>query len=687
MLNKRIRKTLLAIICAATTAAAAGCGGNAGNTQNQTAEAAPEGQTVVAEAEEQTADPAVEDRNSDTAENDSADSVIEGDAQTGDNTARDAFTDVPDEDSDEWKKTSKPKEEVYYEREVPVFDGELTGETVALRFYQEAPHVAYMEAGDYFDLLLGGGLECRAEGEGRYTLINKAGAEAEVDTVKGTMRVADLPAFENYYDAAMNGKMSSFKDSDAPYLRMREVVYLDDPQPVEFDFAGCGIALHGDDEKSEVWFPVSLLGTFLSDIAQNTVTFNGGQLYICRQKKGYSQNNQYFDTRYFNGITNGEARPDDLAAYTYGELCFIFRYMYGYPGRAALDTKILREQGFDAALSAAGEEGSALREELASTDFRQFWKGMFMISQHLLDDGHNFTELEMDLGDPEMTEKRRKFYDYMYSVMDEAPASEFSSGIMRTNYLINTERGELYMDSPYYKSKDTEVICFSSFFADAAGWENYYQNGGDLPADTLGIIVKGLRMAQEDGGIRNILFDVSTNTGGNTDVVMGILSLMNGKDYLTGYNELSKQRFRIYFDVDRNLDGVFDEKDAEVHYDFNYAALTSKGSFSCGNLFPFLVREAGGMLIGETSGGGSCSVQVADLSEGFEFMISGYKYKLCDDAGSDLEIGANPDAELEVGTKTMLNDFTGEEKLVQDYSAFADMDGICAQVSEWFTLN
>ena len=183
---------------------------------------------------------------------------------------------------------------------------------------------------------------------------------------------------------------------------------------------------------------------------------------------------------------------------------------------------------------------------------------MFMISQQLLDDGHNFTELEMDLGDPLMIEKRRKFYDYMYGVMREAPAPGFSSGLMRANYLINTERGELYMDGPYYKSKDTEVICFSSFFVDADGWKNYYQNGGELPADTLGIIVKGLQMAQEDGEIRNILFDVSTNTGGNTDVVMGILSLMNGKDYLAGYNELSKQRFRVYFDVDRNLDGVFD---------------------------------------------------------------------------------------------------------------------------------
>ena len=165
---------------------------------------------------------------------------------------------------------------------------------------------------------------------------------------------------------------------------------------------------------------------------------------------------------------------------------------------------------------------------------------------------------------------------------------------------------------------------------------------------------------------------------------MGILSLMNGKDYLAGYNELSKQRFRVYFDVDRNLDGVFDEKDKEVSNDFNYAATTSRASFSCGNLFPFLLKEAGGMLIGERSGGGACSVQVAVLSEGFEFRISGYKFKLTDDAESNLEAGAEPDVEIEVGTETTQNEFTGEEMTTRDYSKFGDIEWICDQVRNWY---
>ena len=166
---------------------------------------------------------------------------------------------------------------------------------------------------------------------------------------------------------------------------------------------------------------------------------------------------------------------------------------------------------------------------------------------------------------------------------------------------------------------------------------------------------------------------------------MGIMSMISGKEYLAGFNELSRQRFRVYFDVDRNLDGVFDEKDRDVHYDFNYAALVSGGSFSCGNFFPFLVREAGGMLIGERTGGGCCSVQKAVLSEGFDIRISGYKFKLCDDAGSDLEAGAAPDVEIPVGMKAAADEFTGKERNEPDYSAYGDIDDICRQVSRWFS--
>ena len=46
----------------------------------------------------------------------------------------------------------------YAVRDVKIFDGEPTDRTIPLRFYKEAPHVAYMGIREYFDLMLGGGL-------------------------------------------------------------------------------------------------------------------------------------------------------------------------------------------------------------------------------------------------------------------------------------------------------------------------------------------------------------------------------------------------------------------------------------------------------------------------------------------------------------------------------------------------
>ena len=229
------------------------------------------------------------------------------------------------------------------------------------------------------------------------------------------------------------------------------------------------------------------------------------------------------------------------------------------------------------------------------------------------------------------------------------------------------------------------VIFLRSFSLDEEAWEEYYDNGGELPNDLMGTVAKGLRRASQDGGIRNVVFDVSTNPGGYSDTVMGALSLMTGRDYLCGYNTLSNQYFKVYFDVDRNLDGEINEEDEAVHYDFNYAVLTSRASFSCGNLFPFLVKEEGGMVIGEKSGGGVCSIQKAVLSEGFEISISGGKFKLTDNSGSDLEKGIEPDVPLAVGMNKQTNEITGEEMEIPDYSSYGDLDGICEAVSSWFS--
>ena len=536
----------------------------------------------------------------------------------------------------------------YAVRDVKIFDGEPTDRTIPLRFYKEAPHVAYMGIREYFDLMLGGGLTVTDHGDGTFTLTNTNGAKADVDTVKGIVTMEDMPAFDNYLEDAKAGVQSSFKDSPAPYLRLREVVYEGEPEPVTFDFGALGIAIYGDEE--DVWFPVSILSSWFTDIAQNRLTYNGKYLYKFSGESSYTRDLEYFDTEYMDGVLQGQPRDEDLASESYAELGFVFRYMYGYPGTTGLDPVVLRDQGLDAALKDCGELGQELIRELSSRDMREFWHGMYRLSGTVLEDGHNDTSLNIGVVDAGSDERYQSFREF----------------------------------TKYYSSGDTAVILLTAFTVDREAWEAFYRDDGPVPGDTYGTIAQGLMKAAEDGRIRNVIIDLSTNGGGYSDAAAACISLMTGRDYLCGYDELSKQHFKVYFDIDRNLDGEFDEKDEEVHYDYHYGALVSNASFSCGNLFPFLVRDEGGVVIGERSGGGACSIQQAVLSEGFDIRISGCKFKLTDSHNSDFEPGIEPDILLELPVEKAVDDITGKETETKDYSVYGDLDKICEEVSEWF---
>ena len=570
----------------------------------------------------------------------------------------------------------------YTVKDVQVFDGEPTDQRVTLRFYEEAPHVAYMGIGAYYDLMMGGGLTIKDNGDGTFTMTNRAGAEAVADIGKGLVTIKDLPAFENYTEAAMAGIQSSFKDSPAPYLRLREVVYEGEPQPVAFDLGGLGIKIYGD--KEDVWFPVSILSSWLTDIAQNNVMYNGKYLYKSDGEDQYTQDEAYFDTEYMDRVLQGGEREKDLASYSYAELGFIFRYMYGYPVRTDLDSKVLREQGLDAALKKLGDQGKELAEELSSTDMRQFWHGMFSLSGTVLEDGHNNTCLDFQIPESDDADRYESFRDYTWDIYAEDGITAFEQKMMQANMGIFQARPSEFTENPYHSNGDTAMILLRGFTVDKEAWEAYYYEDGPMPSDTYGTLAQGLEKAAADDKIKNVVIDLSTNGGGYTDAAAACISLMTGRDYLCGYNALSKQYFKVYFDIDRNLDGKIDDKDKEVRYDFHYGALVSNASFSCGNMFPYLIKDEGGVVIGERSSGGSCSVQKAALSEGFSFMISGYKFKLTDSRHSDLELGIEPDIPLAIPLVNGIDEITGEEGETKDYTAYGDLEQICGAMREWF---
>ena len=255
------------------------------------------------------------------------------------------------------------------------------------------------------------------------------------------------------------------------------------------------------------------------------------------------------------------------------------------------------------------------------------------------------------------------------------------------NELIPPQREAIWGAEPYREYGSTAIIRLDSFMPDEAAWEAY--SGGDdaLPEDALGYLVDGLRRASENPEIKNVIFDLSCNSGGSSDMMMMILGLTTGQDHIYGINRLTGRRMTLTYEVDANFDGVFDDSDREAAYDFNYGVLTTRHAFSCGNLFPIIMQEGGAVVIGEPTSGGSCCIQIGTDTQGFTFVLSSGQWQLIDSQGESVEGGCSVDLPIEPASNPMLDVLAGAftvEGGLPDFTAFFDDATLDQMMNDWF---
>ena len=97
----------------------------------------------------------------------------------------------------------------------------------------------------------------------------------------------------------------------------------------------------------------------------------------------------------------------------------------------------------------------------------------------------------------------------------------------------------------------------------------------------------------------------------------------------------------------------------------NFAVLTSAETFSSGNAMASILSDRGIPILGERSGGGSCSVQGNDTAEGWSYSIS-CNIHLINAAGEDIDAGVPVSTEL----------VAASDDGTRDFSAFYDFDRI-----------
>ena len=296
------------------------------------------------------------------------------------------------------------------------------------------------------------------------------------------------------------------------------------------------------------------------------------------------------------------------------------------------------------------------RAFLLSTDCVEYLAGIRMLASFISDAGHTVADSGVSRYLNMHSDISSKVRDKLISVGFTASEYDAPSNI---NYNYYSKLSQAYYAGPavggneYTKSGDTLFYRLNQFDFNIYDWNNYYLNPGlsNLPDDPVGNFKKMLEQYKHDPIVKNVVVDITVNPGGYADVVAAFMGLMNQNTYQHSYDTINERAITVNYELDKNFDGKFDEADDAVHYNYNFAILCSGFSFSCGNLLPVQAKDAGIMVLGDKSGGGSCAVIDATSAEGLYVRLSCPDHLIGLD-GTEYEFGVPVDYSLVTKTSS-----------------------------------
>jgi hypothetical protein len=557
-------------------------------------------------------------------------------------------------------------------------------QTVALRYYDDMPHVAYIAFSDFQNMLASHkSIRVSKTAVSQYTLTTSKGETATVNTADEKMTFDDYMSFVSLVTVNAQGLVDE-DDDELSYVRSKPKALTPAAASVTFDMKKYSIDLRGDGQM--VYVPLTTLSDIYSCPGGNLVMFNSEKIMLA----DFDTKPATIDPSFFQKPYDTAERPADLAAYSYGELCFAIDHFYGRPGRKAID-KTIEEKGLDQTLTETG------RKSLKSTKMDEYIFGLELLGTRLSDGGHTnispiLNSAVIGLADQKKVEAYiNKFLvafsdayplDYMIaaSKFTETDGSELAAKARKK--LLNTDT--------YTKIGNTMYYIFDDFGPiDSEAWTAFYKGSGPIPkynpqfkGDISGI-VEALDEAAADPEVKNFVLDLTCNNGGEASVLATITNLLAGKSSYAFENVLTNQRGVDNYVVDGNFDRVFDDKDnAPRHPKLNIAIMTSHYAYSCGNLLPSLMKDYGYLIIGEKTGGGSCSIQNMCTPEGFCYILSSARMRLINKADQNIDSGVEPHIALEVKKATAKDD-DGDDQEYSDFSAFY-APSVGDQIVNWY---
>ena len=572
------------------------------------------------------------------------------------------------------------------EKTVPVYRESMTGdETVTLRMVGDIP---YMRIDDYYNRLIFTGAEKYPQQASPMT-VTHSGSVYETTAYDGTKGIFDAEedsfACENldvystppYYALLL----ASERDPSAPFVSVSHTDYKGERKSVNVDFKKYGIDILG--EGDELWVPLAVLqGLFCSPYAYN-VFYNGKAIYL----SDGMQLLQAADAKDTDGdyyAFGGTERSEEKIRFDYGSLCFYVDTCYGYPERSRL-SESLAEVGLDGTLDRTidGMNLPGVKKLLLSPDMKEYTCGLFLLLTALDDGGHtafvdfgwvpeeNLTAWPGIIAELGISRTDRTNYaDASKQGLSAAFETAMQNSFDRAEVLTYDNAKE---QAVYLEQGDTAMFVFDHFYCNRAAWAAYEdgQQSG-MPEDSMGSFMKSLEMAKANPNIKNFVVNIAMNAGGESGIATTIAKLICGQAYRHQLDIYTGQDETIWYDIDLDFDGDFDEEDGKVSYPFRFAVIEGARTYSAANYLANMAKDNGVCVLGERSGGGANSPQMTPESEGLWFQLSG-RYKLMDKNNETVDFGVEPDYVL-----------TEEKDGAYDYSRFFDFAEISRLIDEYY---
>lgn len=442
--------------------------------------------------------------------------------------------------------------------------------------------------------------------------------------------------YNAFVDLAGNGLMSftgglDIGDKDSPkYLKELSTSNQRYGDMIKMDLGDYGIDLVR--KGSNYYIPLQTLSdVFLAPTAMN-ILYNGNAVIITGGGSAcLADANGMTDLGkiYYKDGGSGKISKA-MAEFSYNEFCFALDHLYG-----------LKEQhnikDFRTLMKQVGYE-----QYFLSTNQTRTEKRLYDLIENCLDDQHSGLLL------PSYAADLKSVGEYMakkgngHSV---AAALELQSE-------FSAARAKYYPDGvpAYQEIGDTAFITFDIFDAFDYGVD-YYETAPTAEAtDTIGIIAYSVQqILRENSPVKNVVLDLSCNGGGVVFTAIYVVAAFLGKASVCTEDPNTGALVTRDYKVDTNFDGKFDSKDTLAGKGLNLYCLESSLSFSSGNFVPCAFKDSGKVtLLGQTSGGGTCSVMYLSTASGSLIQMSSSQRLSFMKNGSfyDIDRGAAPDVAI-----------------------------------------